>query len=342
MNKVNDNIILKLTDSLHDATMLYYHASINEEIDNTAVTNYNVERGRLNYYESYLQVINYYLEIDDIDDSHLDEDTIKKIKEIFISLDNYIEEKGLNNEEVRKSLLLLDIKGFKNLNYSLDLITPDNVGYIICKIIDVLCPNKKIKMLDFNVGIGNLVYTIVNNMEKDIELIGIDNHILMARVFAAKANMLDEKVTVLHQDALEVLPSDIDLIVSDIATYDYENDGYTSLLYQEGVRYFPYLAIEHYLNVKSGCKYIYIIDNDFFSKKGSDLIKKTIEEKATIKAFVVLPSSMFQDQSKGKALLIIENTLSDSKHIPIYMLPSLKEEKAFLDTMKDLLSELQK
>lgn len=342
MNKVNDQTITILTDTLDEATMLYYNASINEEVDNTAVTNYNVERGRLNYYECLLQIINYFLNIEDIDDSHLDDNTIEKIKQLFAKLDNYINTNGLINEEVRKAILLLDIKGFKNLNYSLDLITPDNVAYIICKIVSTLITKPKFTMLDFNVGVGNLAYTIKNNIDCDVELIGIDNHILMARVFASKANMLDEQVGVFHQDALEVLPQDVDIIVSDLATYDYENKGYTSYLYNEGVRYFPYLAIEHYLDVKPGCKYIYIIDNDFFNKSGSEKIKKLLEEKATIKAFIVLPSSMFQDQTKGKALLVMENKPSDFKNIPIYMLPSLKEEKAFLDTMKAILKELQK
>ncbi len=342
MNKLNDKTITKVTDVLDEAAMLYYHASINEEIDNTAVTNYNIEKGRLNYYECLLQIINYFLNIEQIENSNLDEETINKILNLFDDLDEYIKKHGLLNEEVRKALLLLDIKGFKNLNFSLDLITPDNVGYIICKIISSVITKPKITMLDFNVGCGNLVYTIKNNLDKEVDLIGIDNHVLMARIFASKANMLDEQVTVLHQDALEVLPQEVDVIVSDIATYDYENSGFTSTLYDEGIRYFPYLAIEHYLNIKSSCIYIYIIDNDFFSKKGCDKIKKVLEQKATIKAFIVLPPSMFQDSTKGKALLIIQNTQTETKNIPIYMLPSLKEEKAFLDTMKDIIQELTK
>ena len=99
MNRVNDKMILKISDTFHEAAMLYYHGSINEEVDNTRVTNYNLEKGRLNYYESLLQVINYFLDIDDINSSYLEEETIEKITTLFKELDQAIEENGLNSEE---------------------------------------------------------------------------------------------------------------------------------------------------------------------------------------------------------------------------------------------------
>ena len=119
MNKVKESMIIKLTDTFDEAAMLYYHATIDEEIDNTAVTNYDKEKGRLNYYECLLTVIDYFLEIKDIEESHLDEETKEKISTLFSDLDEEIEKESLNSEEVRRALLLLDIKGFKNLNFSL-------------------------------------------------------------------------------------------------------------------------------------------------------------------------------------------------------------------------------
>lgn len=341
MNKLNDEMITKMADTLDEASMLYYHAMINEEIDNTAVTNYDKERGRLNYYECLLKVIDFFLGNLDIDDTLLDDEVKDKINKLFNDLDLEIEKKGLNNEEVRKALLLLDIKGFKNLNYSLDLITPDNIGYIIVKLIETLCQKEKLKMLDFNFGVGNLAFTIVNNSNKTFELIGMDNHSLMADVAVHKANLMQEDITIFHQDALEYLPRNVDLVISDLATYDYENPEYHSKLYQEGVRYFPYLAIEHYLALDKNTKYIYIIDNNFFSQLGSEKLKKLIDECAVIKAFVALPSDMFQNEKVGKALLILEKTISKDKNIPIFMLPPLKNKEAFLNTMAEVLNALK-
>lgn len=340
MGKVKESMIIKLTDTFDEAAMLYYHATIDEEIDNTAVTNYDKEKGRLNYYECLLTVIDYFLEIKDIEESHLDDETKEKISTLFSELDEEIEKESLNSEEVRRALLLLDIKGFKNLNFSLDLITPDNVGFIITKLVERLINKKKFSMLDFNFGIGNLAFTIVNNLDKEVNLIGIDNHSLMSEIAIHKANLMQEDITLFHQDALEYLPKDIDLVVSDLATYDYINDNYKSELYDKGVRYFPYLAIEHYLNLQSDAKYIYIIDNNFFSQKGSEDLRKILNEKATMKAFITLPTDMFQSAELGKALLVLENKPSENKNVEIFMLPSTKNKEAFLNTMAEILQSL--
>jgi len=342
MNKLNDKMILKVTDTFDEAAKLYYYNSINEELDNTRVTNYYKETGRLNYYEALLKVISYFLEIDDITSSHLDDDVIIKIQNLFDSLIDEIEKDGLNNEELRKALLLLDIKGFKNLNYSLDIITPDNVGLIIAKIVEAIFGEKKKNILDFNAGVGNLLFTILNNIEGDFSAIAIDNHALMVRVLEAKANLLQSELTVIHQDALDILPHDIDLVVSDIACYDYNNDSFHSPLYDEGVRYFPYLAIEHYLEIPHECTYIYVIDSDFFQKEKNELMKKLIDEKATIKAFVVLPFEMFQNESTTKSLLILENTPCSHSQSDIYMLPSLKKKDPFFKVLGDLLEKIKK
>ena len=341
MDKVRENMIIKLTDTFDECAMLYYYATIDEEVDNVRVTDYNKEKGRLNFYESLFPVIDYFLGIKDIDESHLDEETISKIKGLFDSLDEEIEKDGLNSEEVRRAFLLLDIKGFKNLNFDLDLITPDNIGIIIAKMVDVLIKKDKFTMLDPNFGVGNLAFTVLNNLDKDVDLIGIDNHALMANVAVHKANLMQQDVEIFHQDALEFLPSDIDLVISDLATYDYYNDEYKSDLYNEGVRYFPYLAIEHYLKLEGDARYIYVIDNNFFSQKGSEKLKKIIDETASIKAFVALPEDMFLDKSNGKALLILDKHPKDHNQIPIYMLPSTKNKAAFLNTISDILNQIK-
>lgn len=341
MDNVKESMILKLTDTLDECAMLYYNATIDEEVDNVRVTNYDKEKGRLNYYESLLPIIDYFLGIKNIEDSHLDSETIEKIKTLFDSLDEEIDKVGLNSEEVRRATLLLDIKGFKNLNFSLDLITPDNIGIIIAKMVETLIQKEKFTMLDFNFGVGNLAFTICNNLDKEVNIIGIDNHALMANVAVHKANLMQEEVEIFHQDALEYIPSGIDLVVADLATYDYINDKYESDLYKEGIRYFPYLAIEHYLKLEGDTKFIYIIDNNFFSQKGSDKLKKLIDENASIKAFVALPQDMFIDPLNGKALLILDKHPKEHKQIPIYMLPSTKNKTAFLNTISEILNQIK-
>lgn len=336
--KINEQMIIQLTDALDDAAMLYYNASIDEENDNTAVTNYDKEKGRLHYYECLMQVIDAFLGIKEL---KVDDETNQKINDIFENLLNEIEENHLNSEEVRRALLLLDVKGFKNVNFPLDFITPDNVALIMAKLVEGwFIKQKKLTMLDFNFGVGNLAFTIVNYLEHKIKLIGIDNHALLADVAVHKANMMHQDITMFHQDALEYITKEIDVVVSDIANCEYENQAFHSPLYDEGIRYFPYLAIEHYLKLEGSPKYVYLIDHDFFSQKGSERFKAVLEEQARIRAFIILPPEMFRDPNQAKALLLLDKHPTIDKHVPIYMLPPFREKEIFLDTMAEIIREI--
>ena len=59
--KLSDEMILKIVDTFDETSKLYYNVSINEEKDNTSVTNYNIYVNRTNYYECLLKMIDYYL-----------------------------------------------------------------------------------------------------------------------------------------------------------------------------------------------------------------------------------------------------------------------------------------
>ena len=263
--KISDEIILKIVDTFDEASKIYYYEVIDEEKDNTSVTNYNIQISRTNYYECLLDMIDYFLGNKEL---NISEETLEKIDELFTSLENALDEYNLTNEEMRRALLLLDINGFKHVNYPLDYITPDVVA-IICNRLIQSVYQENITLLDFNFGIGNLAFYIANNLSQEVGLIGIENHSLLLRVAAKKADLMEQDLVIYHQDALEFIPSDIDVVVSDIATHDYENPNYHSYLYDNNVKYFPYLAIERYLELDKNPLYIYIIDNDFFLKEGN-------------------------------------------------------------------------
>ena len=55
--------ILKIVDTFDEATKLYYNFAIDEEKDNTSVTNYNIQVRRTNYYECLLEIMDYYFEL---------------------------------------------------------------------------------------------------------------------------------------------------------------------------------------------------------------------------------------------------------------------------------------
>ena len=166
MNKINNNMINLIVDTFDQAVMIYYEAKINDKIDNTAVTNYNIEKGRLNYYICLIDLFDAFLENKTLT---IDEDKNQQIMDLFDNLNNQIEKNGLNNEEVRRALLLLDINGFKNINFDLDMITPDVIALIICFLLEpILKENQTI--LDGNFGCGNLIYTLSTHLAKEFNV----------------------------------------------------------------------------------------------------------------------------------------------------------------------------
>lgn len=337
--KLSDEIILKIVDTFDETSKLYYNVAINEEKDNTSVTNYNIYVNRTNYYECLLKMIDYYLGKIEL---NIDEEVQSKIDALFDELDNKLEGYSLTNEEMRRALLLLDINGFKHLNFPLDYITPDVIGTICSYIINNVY-SQKINLLDFNFGVGNLAFYVANSLKEEANLFGVENHSLLVDVSAHKADMMEQELVLYHQDALEVLPKDMDVILSDIATNDYQNDNYHSYLYDEGVRYFPYLAIERYFDLENNPLYIYIIDNNFFEKKGSEKFKLMLNEKGNILSLIALPSNFFLNQEDAKSILVMTKKKENEPNVnsSIYMLPNANEKEAFMKTINEIVEHIK-
>ena len=116
-----------------------------------------------------------------------------------------------------------------------------------------------------------------------------------------------------------------------------------NVLYEKGVRYFPYRAIEHYLELKGDLRYIYLIDKDFFSQKGSELFREVLREKGTILSLIALPESFFLDNSCTKSILILDNNPSiEHASTEVFILPPLSEQGLFLNVMNKIQEHLKK
>lgn len=338
MNKVNNEMINLIVDTFDQAVMIYYEGRINEREENTAVTNYDIEKGRLNYYICLIDLIDAFLENKTL---VINEKSYEQIMNLFDNLHNKIEENGLNNEEVRRAMLLLDINGFKNINFDLDMITPDVISLIICFILEPLLKENQ-TILDGNFGIGNLIFTLSTHLSKEFKIIGVENHGLLADVAVHKANMMNLDISLYHQDILEYTFDGIDYIVSDIASYQYENAEYHSYLYDKGVKYFPYLYLEHNLSIPSEHIGIYLVNNDFFTQPGNELFRETLKDKAYIHSFITLPESLFLNKENTKSIMIIKKTKElENKKTDIYMLPNISEKDKFMEIISVIQESLK-
>ena len=334
MNNQKPDMINLMVDLLDEAIMNCYYGMIDEEKENTDVTNFNLEKGRLNYYECMMHIIDYFLYEKEL---QVEDEVKDKIDECLDAFRNATELHGINTEEIRRALLLLDIKAFKNINFPLDIITPDVIGLLISNfLVGLFEDDKTVELLDYNFGTGNLAFTLVNNLPYEFKITGIDNHALLTNVSVHKANMLMQEVNIYHEDALAYLPQDIDLIVSDLATYMYENNEYHSELYDKGVRYFPYLAIEHYLKINKKHFAIYLIENSFFGQEGSSEFQNVIKANGHIDALITLPATFFKSSEDSKSLIVISNDQDCNDETNIFVLPELYEKEKFLEKINEI------
>ena len=166
---IKRDMINRMVDLLDEAVMCCYYGMIDEERENTSVTNYDKEKGRLNYYECLFHVIDYLLDGKPLKVNQDDQEKIAELLDAFI-LD--VEEFGINSEEIRRALLLLDIKAFKNINFPLDMITPDTIGIIMANFVDAIFDtDKTVELMDFNMGVGNLAFTVANHMKNEAKIL---------------------------------------------------------------------------------------------------------------------------------------------------------------------------
>lgn len=327
--KIDDQKINQLTDLLDYASLLYY--------DEKEVT----------YLDCLSKILESYMEDKPL---NLEEETLEKLNTVFEEIDKI----ECNSEELRKVFLLLSIKGFKHANFSLDIITPDAVSLICSYLVESLLkkvdkpkdtvkkyhrPIKgKYQILDINYGVGNLILNINNNLDLPIHFTGIESSNVLANYANAINNFMDVDAILYNQDALSLIVPSADVVIADLASYEYEDPLYDSELRKKGVTYFPYLAIEKHLNSgHSKTKYLYLIDFDFFEHSGSGEFKKVLNEKVLIKSLIVLPQSFFQ--TNPKAILILDKEKRGSTNI--VTLPSLKEKDEFLKVITDIKKQLE-
>lgn len=262
----------------------------------------------------------------EINETGLSDEAINELNEIY----SYIRSISFFNEEIRMALQLLFIKGFKHIGYSLDLMTPDSVGYIIAHLVNSLC-DYPFDILDTSIGTGNLLNTIMNYPGVEVlEAIGIDNDLDLVNLCAATSDLMNGGIKVYYQNAVSPIIDTVDVVVGDLpASLVPTKDEYN---------YLPYLIIkERLINLRDGGYFIYLINNDFFGYPNSEKFKKELEETSTLLGLFVLDGNMFKENTVGKSILVGVKDKLDSFDMLVQMVKLDKKEE-----IEKLLDVIQK
>jgi len=261
-----------------------------------------------NYNKSYIEGMNeaFNLLLDDkVDGTYKQEDmdTLRGLKKVLIDLE-------FEKEEIRKSVQLGMLKGYKHTFSSNALITPDSIGIFIGYLVKKLTYERALKTIfDPVVGSGNLLYTVANQLDGEYRMIGCDNDIIKCNLARNLGDLLDYENEIFYQNTLEFYQQGFDLIVADLPLHE---DG----------PYLPYQMINHHLDsLVSGGFFFVLIENDFFEQIGNEIFKEEVNSKAQIFGLIKLSETLFTQ--KPKSILILRKKGKDVKVMKEFLLVDL-------------------
>lgn len=283
------------------------------------------EKLHLNYFDCLVRVANDILY--EVNDSKLEEDDLKFLEEKYDQLPNI----KITNEEVRLAMQLLIIKAMKHINMNLEIMTPDYINYIIGYLVNSYYKGtkKKVSILDVEVGTGNLINTISNFSEFETNLIGVENNQLLIDICKANTELQNNEITLYFQDVLTTFLEEVDVIVGDLDCDTKEN------------KYYPYEIIINYLpNLNKDGIFIYLIENDFFTKEQINNFKKDFQ--GTFLGLIVLPQNLFNKDHIGKSLLIGTSKKLTSFEMMIMQLSDINNKDKFYKDLEEIQNWIKK
>ena len=246
----------------------------------------------------------------------LDDTTYEKLEKCYHKLDGHT----FTKEDIRKSLQSVILLGMKEDDIPNGYTTPDTIGIFISYLISKMIKKEEINLLDPMSGTGNLLFTISNYLDKDINRFAVDNDELMTRITKMFSDMLSYPTEIYLENILDYDQKGFDVITIDMP-HQKEKDSY-----------FPYDVILHLKNMlNDDGALIAILENDFFDYDKDKTFIKELLSNMSLVGIVELPDDMFKS-GKPKIILALQKCKLDS---PCFMvkLPNFKEEEAFKNAL---------
>ncbi len=233
-------------------------------------------------------------------------------------------EASIDVETVRKALQAIILKGFSEQKISNGLITPDTIGILFSYIISKFEPKeRRIKIFDPLAGVGNLLFTLYNHLNLDIEMCGAEHNELFVKIMKYLSDLQQTDLEIYFQDSLNVNVSNIDYIVCD---FDY--------CQKENEKYFPFEVIKHHLaSLNENGVMMCLIPNDFFEMDKNHEFKNEIIKENTILGLIELPDDFFKNNPKS--ILLIQHSTENKKCLMV-KLPSFTDSKVFNEALNQI------
>lgn len=301
----------------------------------------------LSYFDALCEALSNILDEHFSQIDELDQITKDNLNKLYGDLDF----NEFKSEDYRQLIQLLLLNSYKKeIVQTNHQMTPDSIGFLVAFLIEKLVNKENVhSILDIGVGTGNLLTTVVNNLNysgyNNLNLFGIDNDDTLLEISDISLALQKHKeVQLYHQDAIEsLMVPKVDIVVSDVPVGYYpidENVETFKSKLENGHSYAHYLFIEQAMRqLKDGAWGFFIVPSDIFSNKESQRLINAIRENGYLQGMLNLPKEMFVSEKSRKSILFVQKKgkqARQAKQVLLGDFPSLKDKKEFEQFLNEI------
>lgn len=302
----------------------------------------------LSYMEAYIETAENILDgrTTRVIDGQPDEETSGRLNDIYSNLELEI----ASPEEIRKAnqfvLLKAAQEDYVQANHR---VTPDLVGQIIAYLsLLFIDKDEELHLVDFGVGTGNLLTTVMNELQSEgahIQATGIDiDDLLLSAAIVNSSMQGQQDIQFIKQDALtNLFIQPADLAISDFPVGYYPDDEQAkkfNLSFDEGHSYAHFLFIEQALNYlkENGLAFFVVPSTIFQDEKAKSLIQYT-HEIGFFQAIIQLPRNFFKNEDSQQSIVLIQKKGSrarQAKEVLIARAPDFTQKEKVFSFFNDI------
>lgn len=277
-------------------------------------------------------------------DQQPDADTVTKVEALYQKLIGL----ELEQEDWRKLTQLILLKGSKTESLQPNhQLTPDSIGFLFVFLIGQLTlkKNQPLEILDITVGMGNLLLTVLINLQAadySVKGIGVDNDETLLAIAASNSLLMKEEIKLFHQDSLQDLLVDpVDYVIGDLPVGYYPNDQQAEKFATHSEKehsYAHHLLMEQAMNyVKPEGFGLFLVPSNFLETEQGPLLQKWLKDEVLLQGIIQLPDELFKSEHSRKSILLLQKkgeTAEQAEKVLLVHLPSLKDPKQVTEFFK--------
>lgn len=227
-------------------------------------------------------------------------------------------------------------KGFNEVNYPIDILLPEGIGYLIGYLINGLYYNKYfIKTLDLNLKAGTFLYSVSRFLEhRETELVGFSDNEVLARLAEALFALCSKELAIKDYVKIKDEVEQYDLLVGNLDFINLtKNDPLDAV--KVLADYLTCLKEDHF--------FVSIIDNALIFTEQFSVLKDQVFNKSSLRAVIKFPEELFKSTSNQKSIIIGQKSTNTTDEVIAVDLPPINQETGLenvLDVINKLIYEL--